>query len=215
MKKTLLILVLSMTHLTAVPLLPPHDPRLREIAKPVDDILSTETQRDIQNLLTYAYELNEEQGLAGLAGPQVGIFKRIIAVDTFLDKKREIRGPLTIYINPEILWYSPEIEEDREGCFSVNNELVGIVPRSEKIYIRAFDKEGQLIEKELTGFTARIFQHEVDHLNGLCFPERVGPEGKLHFVEEDQYPAYRENWQNWPHKVTWQEWRALQNGKKS
>ncbi len=75
------------------------------------------------------------------------------------------------------------------------------IPRSEKIQLIAFDREGNPINKIFSGFTARIFQHEVDHLDGIRFPDRVGENGVLHWVPDNQYSLYLEQWENWPLKI--------------
>lgn len=147
--------------------------------------------------------------MVGLAAPQIGIGKRIILVDLGVGSERMNLGTLTAYINPEIVWKSEEIEEGREGCFSVDRRIVGIVPRSRSIELIAWDRHGRPVHEKWDGFQARIFQHEVDHLNGLRFPDRVGPNGTLQWVEEEQYYEYRKNWKNWPHKCAWETWLKM------
>ena len=128
----------------------------------------------------------EAKVMVGLAAPQIGISKRIILVDIGVDSDRKNLGELTAFINPEILWHSEELVDGREGCFSVDDRVVGVVPRSKSIKIRAYDREGNLVSLELADFTARIFQHETDHLNGIRFPDRVGEGGKLQWVYDER-----------------------------
>jgi peptide deformylase len=174
--------------------------RMRAIEVPIEEISSLEIQDLIDQMLEIAKGERvdvQKKVMVGLAAPQLGVPKRIILVDMGIDANRKDLGQLVAYINPVILWRSEETEMGREGCYSTDH-LHAVVPRASKVRISAYDRLGQSIEQELTGFTARIFQHEVDHLDGIRFPDRVGPTGKLLWVEDDEYQAYRENWQNWP-----------------
>jgi peptide deformylase len=197
---------------------PPGDFSLQENATEVamDEILSEGTQFIIEQMYQAAKgernEIGENQSLVGLAAPQIGYSKRIILVDTGVDSERTKLGSLTAYINPEITWYSDEIDEGRESCYSVDSRVIGIVPRSEKIQIRAFDRNGLPVSAEFSGFTARIFQHEIDHLNGIRFPERVGSDGKLHWVEDSEYEEYKKDCNNWNCKCPWQTWVSMKSG---
>ena len=197
---------------------PPGDFSLQMRAEevPESEILSEETQSMIDQMFLVARGERDDSGgkrvMVGLAAPQIGCSKRIILVDIGIDRNRKELGSLVAYINPEITWYSEEIVEDREGCFSVDSCVLGIVPRSEKIRLKAFDRHGMPISEEFSGFTARIAQHEVDHLNGIRFPDRVGPEGKLHWVEESQYAEYKTNCENWDCRCSWDVWVAMKNG---
>ena len=136
-----------------------------------------------------------------------------ILVDIGFDTEKRNLGELTAFINPEILWSSSEIVYGREGCFSVDSRILGIVPRAQSIKIRALDRQGNPIVAEYSGFTARIFQHELDHLNGIRFPDRVGPEGKLHWVDPGRYLEYRNNPDNWECLCPWETWLAMKEGK--
>ena len=110
----------------------------------------------------------------GLAAPQLGIPLQIILVDMKISppEKHSFSTPPKVFINPKITWKAKEIEEFTEGCFSADN-LVGIVPRHKSIKIKAYDRNGKKIKLKLEGYTARIFQHEIDHLHGLRFPDRM------------------------------------------
>lgn len=180
---------------------------------PIDEILSEETQAIIDRMYEVAKgerdDTGEKRVMVGLAAPQIGIRKRIILVDVGVDSDRKELGTLMAYINPEIIWYSEEVVEGREGCYSVDSRVVGIVPRARAIRIKAIDREGHSIVREFSGFTARIFQHEVDHLNGVRFPDRVGPKGKLHWVEESEYLKYKENHDNWDNPCPWDVWVSM------
>ena len=180
-----------------------------------EELLSESVQSEIDGLLQIARGERqdlEKRVMVGLAAPQVGICKRIILVDMGVGPDRKNLGELAVFVNPEIMWHSKDNEIGREGCFSVDSHVCGLVSRAPEIRITAWDRFGNLVEKELSGFTARIFQHELDHLNGIRFPDRVGPEGILHWVEESEYPDYRNNYENWSTFCPWEKWVAMKSG---
>ena len=104
----------------------------------------------------------------GIAAPQIGINKNLIWVQRF-DKPNE---PFEFYINPKIIWRSTLMQKGMEGCLSIPNEL-GDVYRNHTIMITYFDRKGKMKEEIIEGFTAVIFQHEMDHLNGILFTDRL------------------------------------------
>lgn len=203
----------------AVPIFtPPGDSSLTMIASevPPNEISSPEIQWIIDRMIEIAGGERSDPNrriMVGLAAPQIGIGKRIILVDIGIDPEKKELGQLTAFINPEIVWFSNEIAEGLEGCFSVDSRVLGIVPRSQSIKIRAFDRQGKRVVAELSGYTARIFQHETDHLNGIRFPDRVGPNGKLHWVEDTRHAEYRQNWATWDCVCPWEVWLAMKSGK--
>ncbi len=134
------------------------DPVLRTEAKEVDEI--TEKTEDLINNMIDT--LRDREGL-GLAANQVGILQQIAVIEN--------ENEIITLINPEIV----EEEGSRlreEGCLSVP-ERQGPVPRAEKIRVRFQDREGQSKEKSFSDLTARIIQHEIDHLQGILFVDRV------------------------------------------
>lgn len=105
----------------------------------------------------------------GIAAPQVGILKRVIAVQRF-DMQDE---PFRIYVNPCIVEYCPDCEVAGEGCLSVPN-LSGGVSRSKSIVIDYLDPVSKTqVQETVEGFTAVIFQHEIDHLDGILFTQKI------------------------------------------
>lgn len=104
----------------------------------------------------------------GIAGPQVGINKNVIWVQRF-DKTNE---PFEFYINPKIIWRSKLIRVGAEGCLSIPDRKED-VKRSYAIRLQYVDRKGNIIEENIEGFTAVIFQHEVDHLYGILYPDRL------------------------------------------
>lgn len=205
----------------ALSFLPPTDPRLNEECEQVCpcEIISEEIQQIIDQMFWVAFGETGDRTkriMVGLAAPQIGIQKRIILVDTaatgVFTKDEEPPPPrMEVFINPEILWRSEEQVLWREGCYSTGS-ICGVVPRSKQILIRAYDREGNLITHEYEGYVARIFQHEIDHLDGVRFPDKVSGDEDLHWVEIKEYPEYRINWRNWPRKCSRTQWLEMKCG---
>lgn len=192
----------------------PGNPLLQMRAQevPIKDILSDEIQSVVDQMFKIAKGERtdpEQRSMVGLAAPQIGICKRIILIDEGIDDTKKEFGKLTAYINPEILWHSDEMVDGIEGCYSVDSRVVGIVPRATTIRIRAFDRHGNPVIKEFLGFTARIFQHELDHLDGIRFPDRVAQKEKIHWVEATEYEDYRKNWKSWDRICPWDIWLKM------
>lgn len=192
----------------------PDDLVLVKTAMVIDlgQIKSSETNADIERMLDAAYGEQKDRSkplLVGLAAPQIGISKRIILVDVAANGKGKI-GDLRVYINPEVIWKSKNEVEWYEGCYSTDR-VCGIVSRPNKIIIKAYNREGLQVEEEYGGYTARIFQHEIDHLNGIEFVSRIIDDDKLHWVEEDEFPQYRdrEAWRSWQKKCSRDKWNKI------
>lgn len=111
---------------------------------------------------------DEEHAGVGIAAPQVGINKNLIWVQRF-DKNDH---PFEFYINPKIIWRSQLIRTGAEGCLSIPDRRED-VQRSYAIRLQYWTREGEIIEENIEGFTAVIFQHEVDHLYGILYPDRL------------------------------------------
>jgi peptide deformylase len=143
---------------------------LRQKALEVEDILSDECQKLISKMMLTV----SEAGGVGIAAPQIHHSVRIFIMCS-KPNTRYPDAPLmppTAIINPEILHVSKEKEKGWEGCLSVPS-MRGLVPRHSNITVRYFDQQGNEQQKELTGFIARIFQHEIDHLDGLTFIDQL------------------------------------------
>ncbi len=194
-----------------------NDPRLRKIAKeiPQNQLNSADIKNVITTMLKVAYgeqKDNNKPIMVGLAAPQIGISKRIILVDVKADGKGKV-GDLQVYINPKIVWQSKGKGEWYEGCYSTGR-ICGIVSRPTSIKIQAFTItphtwanrprrcQAKLMEEKWTGYVARIFQHEIDHLNGKLFMDHIKNPDNLHWVEENEFPLYRNKqaWRQWPKK---------------
>lgn len=150
-------------------------PVLRQTAKPVpvDRIESPEIQEIIGDMIA-AMSLQKD-GVA-LAAPQIGVNLRLFVVSGPLlkqaDKKHKHDGSNLIFINPEIVKISKEKKEVEEGCLSVR-WFYGKVERSVRVTLAAYDQNGRKIERGASGLLAQIFQHEIDHLNGILFTDKA------------------------------------------
>ncbi len=145
------------------------DDVLGKVCKEVKD-LTPRTEVLIEDMLDTMYDA---MGV-GLAAPQVGILKRIVVIDVG-------EGPI-ILINPEILETSGE-QTGEEGCLSVPGKS-GVVTRPEYVKVKALNEEMEAVIYEGEGLLARAFCHEIDHLDGHLYVEKV--EGELHSVEYDE-----------------------------
>lgn len=158
------------------------NPSLRAIAKPVNDILSPQIQSLIDQMLL---TLQESKGV-GLAAPQVGHSLRLIIIASHPNQRypqAPQMEPIAM-INPQILNHGDIQQKGWEGCLSVPM-IRGLVPRYKEIEVSYEDRQGHQHTTKLTGFVARIFQHEYDHLEGKVFVDRV--ESSLDLVTESEY----------------------------
>lgn len=110
----------------------------------------------------------------GIASPQIGINRNIIWVQRF-DKEGE---PFELYLNPKIIWRSQLLRKGPEGCLSIP-DITGNVLRNYTIKLTYQDKTGKQFEEIIEGFTAVVFQHETDHLNGILFTDRMTEQEKI------------------------------------
>jgi peptide deformylase len=159
-------------------------PVLRRPAEPVADPGAPEVKR----LIVDMWETLADVGGIGLAAPQVHVGRRIVIF--FVPAERaaredEVEVPPTVLINPEITPLTDATVEGWEACLSVPG-LTGWVPRYQRIRYRALTPQGQVLEREASGFHARVVQHECDHLDGTLYPMRMTDMSKLMFVEEMQ-----------------------------
>ncbi len=126
-----------------------------------------------------------EHSGVGIAAPQVGINKNLIWVQRF-DKED---APFEFYINPKIIWRSKLIRTGGEGCLSIPDRKED-VQRNNMIRLQYWNKKGDIIEENIEGFTAVIFQHEVDHLYGILYPDRVEEQEKRKVIELNEKVKY-------------------------
>ena len=156
----------------------------------------------IQQLIDDMFEtMREYQGI-GLAAPQVHVALRVFVAglppkgddDALNDSddtdRRDV--PLMALINPEVTPVGRETIEDWEGCLSIP-DIRGRVPRAREIVARGYDRTGKRVEMRVSDFTARVIQHETDHLDGVLFFDRMESFESLTFLEEfSRYWSHRE-----------------------
>jgi peptide deformylase len=151
------------------------DKKLKEIAQPVIDF-----NKELVALIDQMYFLLKKYHGVGLAAPQIGISKRIIVYGLENNSRYpNIENvPFNALINPVILYYSEKQDEFFEGCLSIPN-VRGPVERSTYITGYAQDQSGNIINFQEGDFIARIIQHEVDHLNGINFLQRIKDNSRI------------------------------------
>jgi peptide deformylase len=142
------------------------DPVLREPAQEVEDL--DEVFVLVKEMLETMYHA---QGV-GLAGPQVGVSKRVIVVDLG-DSDEDGVGPLAL-INPKVVESSRARDRAPEGCLSIPG-LEEVVERPEAVTVEGLSPEGEQVVLEASGLLSRALQHEIDHLDGILFIDRVSP----------------------------------------
>ncbi len=146
------------------------------------------TAREIRNLVENMIETMVDAQGVGLAGPQVHVSKRVIIFSSPEGRSDEDApktdfSPLTALINPEIEVLDQEQDLGWEGCLSIPG-LSGAVPRYRHIRYKGFSPDGKAIEREATGFHARVVQHECDHLDGILYTMRMTDLSLLVFTDE-------------------------------
>lgn len=156
------------------------DPILREVAKKVNLPLSTEDRKTMDLMLQFLKnsqdpEIGPKYDLrpgVGIAAPQIGMSKRMFAVHCEDDDGKQVSMGV---INPVLVKHSEStiFIPGGEGCLSVDRVVEGIVPRYEKITVQAFNVDGEEMELNLSGFVSIVFQHEMDHLDGIMFYDRI------------------------------------------
>ena len=133
--------------------------------------------KNLQTLIDDMIETMRDAPGVGLAAPQVGVLERVIVVEYAEqeeaeegEESQEMDPKLYVLVNPEIVKSSPDTEIGVEGCLSIPT-LVGEVERKYEVRIKAQNRRGQPVKLKAEGWLARIFQHEIDHLNGVLFTD--------------------------------------------
>lgn len=158
---------------------------IREIVTVPDPVLRRKAQKvtkfdeKLQTLIDDMVETMREAPGVGLAAPQIGVLEQIIVVEYFEKEEDEERedaeeAPKRLYVvvNPEITRTSTETVTGAEGCLSVPGYL-GEVERFEAVTVKGQNRRGQPVTLKLKDWTARIFQHEIDHLDGIVYTDRA------------------------------------------
>jgi peptide deformylase len=146
------------------------DPRLLQRAAPVERFATPE----LAALLADLRETMTASDGAGLAAPQIGVPLQVVIFGVERNPRYPDAEPVpyTELVNPVLTPLSSAIEEDWEGCLSVPG-LRGVVPRHAQLRYEGFDPRGNRIRRDVTGFHARVVQHECDHLLGILYPMRI------------------------------------------
>ncbi|MGO9016138.1 MAG: peptide deformylase [Dissulfurispiraceae bacterium] len=139
------------------------DEVLKRKALPVERV-DDSLQRLIDDMIETMYAAPG----VGLAAPQVGVSKRLIVIDV---STREEKSPLIVLVNPQIIEADGFVEFE-EGCLSVP-EYITLITRAERTVVKGLDRKGAPVEIEGTGLLARALQHEIDHLDGVLFIDRM------------------------------------------
>lgn len=157
------------------------DARLRA---PTEAVAEFDTP-ELHELVADMIETMRAHDGAGLAANQIGVLKRVVIFGFERNPRYPDAEPVpfTVLVNPEIELLGDERESAWEGCLSVPG-MRGLVARHTRIHYRGFDAFGNAIEREASGFHARVVQHECDHLDGILYPQRIEDYTAFGFIEE-------------------------------
>jgi peptide deformylase len=156
------------------------EPLLLEKAQPVTAFNTPELHALIQDMQDTMSAMDG----AGIAAPQIGVSLQavIFGVGSNPRYPDAEQVPYTVLINPTLNFVGDEIEEGWEGCLSVPG-LRGVVPRYVRLHYTGFDQFGAPIDRLVSGFHARVVQHECDHLNGILYPMRITDLSKFGYTD--------------------------------
>ncbi len=152
------------------PVLKMGHPLLRQVAAPVERLGS----RELADLVADMDDTMRAMDGAGLAAPQIGVPLRVVVFEVQGNPRypQVETVPYTVLVNPELMPLGEDMEDGWEGCLSVPG-LRGLVPRYRHLRYRGFDERGSPVDRTVSGFHARVVQHEVDHLDGILYPMRL------------------------------------------
>lgn len=176
---------------------------VREIKLIGDPVLRQEARRvkkfdkRLHQLLDDMTQTMREAPGVGLAAPQIGVSERVIVVELPEDEDDPQSGRLYEFVNPEIVRASSAEVEGEEGCLSIP-DIVGDVWRAESVVIKGQDRYGKPQRLEARDWLARVFQHEIDHLNGVLFIDRVEGPQKLRRLVKVVGEDGKERWRAVP-----------------
>jgi peptide deformylase len=154
-------------------------PTLRQRARKV-----TKFGPDLKVLIDDMIETMREAPGVGLAAPQVNVAERVIVVELPADEEEGTASELYAFVNPEIVKTSRETEEGQEGCLSIPGYM-GEVPRHTMVVVRGQDASGKPLRVRAYDYLARIFQHEIDHLDGVLFIDKVSDPSKIRKITDE------------------------------
>lgn len=149
------------------------DPLLRKKARRIQTITKSH-----QTLVDDMVETMHAADGVGLAGPQVGVPERLIVAELPEHEDHPGSGKLYVLFNPEIVRSSPDLEEGVEGCLSIPG-WQGLVDRAHAVTVQGQDRKGKPVRIKARGMLARVLQHEVDHLDGILYIDRITDPEKI------------------------------------
>lgn len=189
----------------SIQFIPCDDPRLNQKAAEVS--LNELSSPQIQELIKAMLKLSGHEAdpslshknarLVGLAAPQIGVLKQIIIIDS--SNETRALPQFEVLINPKITWASEKKEALVQGCYSVPDVYKGVVTRPGAVEVEGYRPDGTFFKKKYEGYPAHVVQHEIDHLEGIRFPERLKSEIDLHYLPhgDSDLPNYRKRWKSW------------------
>ncbi|MCB5187339.1 peptide deformylase [Methylobacillus caricis] len=162
------------------PVLKMGDPVLLQKAEPVTQFDSPELHALIKDMEDTMAHMNG----AGIAAPQIGVSQRVVIFGVGKNPRYPDaeQVPYTVLINPTLTPVGENLEDGWEGCLSVPG-MRGVVPRYERLHYTGFDQYGQPIDRLVSGFHARVVQHECDHLDGILYPMRIRDLAQFGFTD--------------------------------
>ncbi|MFZ2884318.1 MULTISPECIES: peptide deformylase [Nitrosomonas] len=162
------------------PVLKMGDPYLLQPARRVDQLGTPELEELLRDMQDTMAALNG----AGLAAPQIGVSLQVVifGVEHSPRYPDAESVPFTVLINPVLTPLTERMEEDWEGCLSIPG-MRGLVPRYTHLRYQGVDAAGASIDRTVTGFHARVVQHECDHLNGILYPMRINDLRKFGYTD--------------------------------
>jgi len=161
------------------------NPNLRQRSSKVP-IVTPDILKLVQNLTEVALDWEDSRPheiSAAISAVQINCLERVVIIRSDFDDKA-VRD-FTALINPEIVKLEGTVTEDYEGCLSVPN-VYGLVPRYDKVRLKAMDIDGNEVRFKADGFLARIIQHEVDHINGIVFIDRIHDKKNAFFMLDEK-----------------------------
>ncbi len=194
--------------------LKPDNPILRAVATPIErrELRTQRMQDVIEQLLDFVYGQSNKGDwrertrptTVGLSAPQVGINRRISVVDMAVGSN--LYSDVHILINPEVIAHSKSKTDHREGCVNLP-QVWGQVERYRSVTIQALDRSGTKLTIEAHGWPAVLLQHEIDHLDGRLFIDRLPDPCQAHLIEPEHFKDYnKQSAANWPYLIDISKW---------
>ncbi len=156
------------------------DPRLRQRSRPVSHVAA-----EVRDFVADMLETMRANNGVGLAAVQVGVLQRIVVIELPEDEEISGSGETYVFINPEIVKTSREVEDGIEGCLSVPG-YIGEVERASWVVVRGLDIHGKPQKLRVYGYLARVFQHEIDHCDGVLYIDRLTAPERIWPVQEGE-----------------------------